>query len=85
MKGKTEEESDVRTAPVLPAIQGRGVGQPPFNLNLEFLKETLTEQFSRLYVNTNNKEAQYNIAFPLPQHIFFSLTRQLYVYQNKLS
>ena len=49
-----------------------------------FLKETLTEQFSRLYVNTNNKEAQYNIAFPLPQHIFFSLTRQLYVYQNKL-
>jgi len=56
VKGKTEEESDVRTAPVLPAIQGRGEGQPPFN-NIH-LKESLTEQFSRLYVDTKDKEAQ---------------------------
>jgi len=58
VKGKTEEESDVRTAPVLPAIQGRGEGQPPLNLNLKFLKETLTEQFSRVQVDTKDKEAQ---------------------------
>ena len=35
-----------------------GGAPPPLNLNLEFLKETLTEQFSRVQVDTKDKEAQ---------------------------
>ena len=60
-----------------------GGAPPPLNLNLEFLKETLTEQFSRVQVDTKDKKSTINnISIPFLQDISFSLKRQ--VCQNKL-